>query len=190
MLKKAFKKKILCIPTVSSYWLKWQIFPCFSFCNCIISSEGVKLGIQRALGFYLAVQARSIYFNMHKSKLSVITMSGRNCRKNQYSCWEFSIVLNDFMHLPHRHEEGSIKTHRRVSKLCLQREKKSLSKPHKLSVTSRLNLSLSGQEGNVCCKCRDLMGVGHSGNKVASSPDCGEDSVRSSQGSSWKTPGL
>ena len=127
--KRVEKKKSLCIHTVSSWWLKWQIFPCFSPPNYIISSEDIKLDNWRSFRLYLEAHARSIYFNMHMAKLSVITMSRKNSRENQYSCWELSIVLNDFVHLSHRHEEGSIKTHNIVSKHCLKRCGEPMTKP-------------------------------------------------------------
>lgn len=159
--KKKTKNQTLCIHRVSSWLLKWQISPCFSPPNYIISSEDIKLGNWRSFTLYLEAHARSIYFNMHMAKLSVITMSGKNCRKNQYSCWELSIVLNDFMHLSHRHEEGSIKTHNTVSRHCLKRgEGGKLWQNHKINKTSRLNLSFSGQVSKICWKLTNLIMAG------------------------------
>lgn len=82
------------------------------------------MGHQKSLRLYLSVPTRSMYCNMHNSKWSVMTMSGKNCRKKiDIPVEVFSIVLNDFMHLLCRHEEGSIKTHHRVGKHCLRKKK-------------------------------------------------------------------
>lgn len=138
------------------------------FPNCKIASKDRKLSNERSLSLYIVAYAISIYSIMCKSKISVITLMGQNYKKHQYSCWGFSIVLSDLMHLLHRHEEGLINIYRIIIKYNCKR-KKSL---YIINTLWRSNPGFSCQQNFTLvepCPFRYLQSIN---NMVLHSQDC------------------